>query len=95
MKNTELPKLKDRTTFEKILFGFRIILSISVITTATLQLANILNWKNNVSQILIGFMFFVMFLEYRKHNTLLAYLNLGTSIFSISVFMICYYMNSI
>ncbi|MDU5723817.1 hypothetical protein [Clostridium butyricum] len=91
MKYTELPKLEDRTMYEKMLFVFRIILSIAVIITAIVEITNLLNWVKNVSQLLLGGMFFVMFLEYRKYNTLQACLSLVISIFIISIFVIDYY----
>ncbi|MBZ0312423.1 hypothetical protein K7185_08050 [Clostridium butyricum] len=91
MKYTELPKVKYRAMFEKILFVLRIILSISVITTASLELTNILNSTNNISQPLLGCMFFVMFLEYRNYNKLQSCLSLATSIFLFFVWIIVTY----
>ena len=91
MKSDEIPNLENRTTFEKILFAFKVTLSISVIITGILELTNTLKLVNNLSQFLLGCMFFVMFLEHRKYNMLQSCLSLLTTIFIISIFVIDYY----
>lgn len=90
MKYTEIPKLKDRTMFEKILFALQIILSISVIITASLELTNTWSLAKDISQPLLGSMFFVVFLEYRKYNKLQSYFSLAVSIFIVFIFVVDY-----
>lgn len=88
MKHTKLPNLSDRTIFEKMLFVLQIIICVLVIIAAILELTNVWNSANEVSQPLLGCMFFVLFLEYRKYNTIQAYFSLVISIIIISIFIL-------
>lgn len=88
MKFNNLPKLNERTKFEKILFIVQIVLSILVIITALFEIINIFTFAKGVSQILLACMFFVMFLEYRNYNTFQSYLSLAVSAVIICVLIL-------
>ena len=81
MYSTKLPKLEDRTIFEKIVFVLEIILSIAVIILSILDLADVLSISNIILNFLLGSTFFLKFIECKKHNKVQAYLSLVTSLF--------------
>lgn len=81
MDSTKLPKLEDRTIFEKIVFVLEIILSIAVIILSILDLADVLTITNVITNFLLGSIFFLKFIECKKYNRVQAYLSLVTSLF--------------
>ncbi|WP_312649643.1 hypothetical protein [Aminipila sp.] len=87
----QMPKWKERSTLEKGLTVFGLILSISVIILSVLSLAG--RWKDliNVVEPLLGLLMLIQTLQFWKYNKAVAIFSLFVALFIFGVAIVVFF----
>ena len=81
MKNNKLPSWKEKSTFEKTLAVLAILISITIMTLASLSLLFDLKYLINIFEPLLGVLMLIQALQLRKYNKFVAAFSLGVAVF--------------
>lgn len=80
MKNNKLPSWKEKSTFEKTLTVLVILISITIMTLASLSLIFDLKYLINIFEPLFGVWMLIQALQYRKYDRVVAAVSLGVAV---------------
>jgi uncharacterized membrane protein YkgB len=90
MKN-EMPKWKEKSTYEKGLTVLSKTLSILVILFATIYLTGMWQSALSIAEPLLGLVMFVQALQFRKYNRFISVLSLISSLFILIVSIVVFF----
>lgn len=87
----EIPKWKEKSTYEKGLLALSLTLSFFVILFATLDLTGRWQGAINITEPLLGLVMFIQALQFWKYNKLVSIFSLIASLFVLVVLMVVFF----